>query len=66
MNKKTYIDVDQLYLKLQQHGHPIIQSLCCGRSRRRRDYDNMLKILGMKGSFVIKDKGVIVAIIDNV
>ena len=66
MKEKTYIDVDQLYLRMQQLGYPVIQNLCCGRSRRRKDYDNMLKILGMKGSFIIKDKGVIVAIIDNI
>ena len=63
MNKKTYIDVNHLYKQVQERGQAVVRRGCCGREKKRTDYENMLQLLGMKGSFIIKDNGIVVAVV---
>jgi hypothetical protein len=64
MQEKIYIDVKQLYSELQQRGVAYMTKRCCGKSRGRTDYETMLKILGKKGAFVIKNNNVVVGIVN--
>lgn len=64
MSERKTIDAQEIYNKLKAKGIPTERKLCCNRRAPRRDFENMLNILGIKGSYKIKDKGIIVAIVD--
>jgi hypothetical protein len=64
MQEKTYIDINQIYSELKQRGISTVTKRCCGRSGGRTDYETMLRILGKKGSFVIKRNNVVVGIVN--
>lgn len=62
-DRKT-IDAQEIYNKLRAKGIQTERKLCCNRKAPRRDFQNMMTMLGMKGSYKVIDKGVIVAIVD--
>ena len=64
MTTRKTIEASEIYTKLKARGVQTERKLCCNRRAPRRDFENMLNILGIKGSYKIKDKGIIVAIVD--
>ena len=64
METRKTIDAQEIYAKLEAKGIPTDRKICCGRTTKRRDFNTMLTILNMKGSYKVVDKGIIVAIID--
>lgn len=64
MTQRKTIDAQEIYNKLKAKGIQTERKLCCNRKAPRKDFENMLNILGMKGSYKVIDKGIIVAIID--
>lgn len=64
METRKTISAQEIYAKLEAKGIKTDKKLCCGRTTKRRDFQNMLTMLNMKGSYKVVDNGVIVAIID--
>lgn len=62
--KRERLDAKTIYRQMEEKGHSTDVKLCCGRSRKRRDFPTMLRQLGYKGHYLIIDNNVIVAVVD--
>lgn len=62
--QREKIDVNVLYKQLEERGRSTTRKVCCGRTKKRRDFYEIMKSLGYTGNYMVMENGNIVGIID--
>lgn len=63
--QRTKIDASVLYKQLEDRGLKSTVKICCGKTKKRKDFVNIMNTLGYKGNYIVTtNNNEIVGIVD--